>query len=30
MIDWRVKNDVRLLSATAATGAEAPAVAQNR
>jgi hypothetical protein len=30
MIDWRIRNDVRMLSATAATGATAPIVAQNR
>ncbi len=30
MIDWRIRNDVRLLSATAAAGARDPAVAQNR
>jgi hypothetical protein len=30
MIDWRIKNDVRLLSATAGNGAPAGSVAQNR
>jgi hypothetical protein len=30
MIDWRIKNDVRLLSATAGNGAPAVSVAQNR
>lgn len=30
MIDWRIRNDVRLLSATASKGAPATSVAQNR
>jgi hypothetical protein len=30
MIDWRIKNDVRLLSATAGNGGPADRVAQNR
>ena len=30
MIDWRIRNDVRLLSATAVAGARGTAVAQNR
>jgi hypothetical protein len=30
MIDWRIRNDFRLLSATAGTGAKAPILAQNR
>ena len=29
-IDWRIRNDVRLLSATAANGAQGTTVAQNR
>jgi hypothetical protein len=30
MIDWRVRNDFRMLSETAAAAARAPIVAQNR
>ena len=30
MIDWRVRNDFRMLSETAAAAARAPVVAQNR
>jgi hypothetical protein len=29
-VDWRIRNDVRLLSATAANGAQGTTVAQNR